>query len=130
MQPSEELRRAPRPCRTVPTGLRQIGLRRGSGAPQEGCLSLYFNELAFHADQTQAICIFSATKPSEARRLPSKDRARLIRRLIASLDAGDDTDAEEQWLDEAERRLEAYQRGESAAVPGEEVFDAILKRLE
>jgi putative addiction module component (TIGR02574 family) len=54
----------------------------------------------------------------------------LIRRLIASLDAGDDIDAEEQWLDEAERRLEAYRRGASTAQPGEEVFDAILKRLE
>ena len=67
---------------------------------------------------------------SDARGLPSKDRARLIRRLIASLDAGDDTDAEEQWLDEAERRLEAYRRGALTAQPGEEVFDAILKRLE
>ena len=66
----------------------------------------------------------------EARRLPSKDRARLIRRLIASLDAGEDIDAEEQWLDEAERRLDAYRRGELTALPGEEVFDAILKRLE
>ncbi len=67
---------------------------------------------------------------SVARRLPSRDRARLIRRLISSLDAGDDIDAEEQWLDEAERRLEAYRRGALDAEPGEEVFDAILKRLE
>ncbi len=66
----------------------------------------------------------------QAQRLSSKDRARLIRRLIASLDAGEDIDAEEQWLDEAERRLESYRRGESTALPGEEVFDAILKRLE
>jgi putative addiction module component (TIGR02574 family) len=67
---------------------------------------------------------------TEARRLPPRDRARLIRRLIASLDAGDDIDAEEQWLDEAERRLEAYRRDALTAQPGEEVFDAILKRLE
>ena len=67
---------------------------------------------------------------TEARRLPPKDRARLIRRLIASLDAGDDIDAEEQWLDEGERRLEAYRLGALTAQPGEEVFDAILKRIE
>jgi hypothetical protein len=35
---------------------------------------------------------------SDARELPARDRARLIRRLIASLDAGEDINAEEQWL--------------------------------
>ena len=67
---------------------------------------------------------------SEARRLPPKDRTRLTRLLITSLHTGEDTDAEEQGLNEAERRLAAYRRGTSNAQPGEDVFDAILKRLE
>ena len=65
---------------------------------------------------------------AEARKLSPQDRARLIRRLIATLDAGEQQDAEQLWLDEAERRLAAYRRGETAAIPGDEVFGEILKR--
>ena len=64
---------------------------------------------------------------AEARKLPSRERARLVRRLIASLDAGPDGEAEQVWLDEAERRLAAYRRGEIAAIPGDEVFGDLLK---
>jgi putative addiction module component (TIGR02574 family) len=65
---------------------------------------------------------------SEARRLPTKDRARLIRRLIATLEDENEGDVEQAWLDEAERRLAAYRRGETSAHPGDEVFEAILSR--
>ena len=65
---------------------------------------------------------------SEARRLPTKDRARLIRRLIATLESENDGDVEQLWLDEAERRLAAYRNGEASTRPGEEVFEAILNR--
>jgi putative addiction module component (TIGR02574 family) len=58
----------------------------------------------------------------DARRLPRRERARLVRRLIASLDVGEDSDSEQLWLDEAEIRLAAYRRGEIAAIPGEEIF--------
>ena len=65
---------------------------------------------------------------SEIRRLPAKDRARLIRRLLASLEPENEGDVEQLWLDEAERRLAAYRRGETTTHPGEEVFEAILNR--
>jgi putative addiction module component (TIGR02574 family) len=65
---------------------------------------------------------------AEARRLPVRERARLVRRLIATLDADDEGDVEQLWLDEAEKRLAAYRRGETSSVPGEEVFEAILNR--
>jgi putative addiction module component (TIGR02574 family) len=65
---------------------------------------------------------------SEVRRLPTKDRARLIRRLIATLEDENEGDVEQAWLDEAERRLAAYRRGETSAHPGDEVFEAILSR--
>ena len=65
---------------------------------------------------------------AEFRRLPTKDRARLIRRLLATLESENDGDVEQLWLDEAERRLAAYRRGETKLHPGEEVFDAILNR--
>lgn len=64
----------------------------------------------------------------EAKSLPPKDRARLVRRLIESLDHGPDTDSEQQWLDEAEKRLAAYRKGEARSLPADEVFDALLNR--
>ncbi|MBL8199763.1 MAG: addiction module protein [Chromatiales bacterium] len=65
---------------------------------------------------------------AEARQLTARDRARLVRRLIATLDSGQDQDAEQLWLDEAERRLAAYRRGETTAIPGDEVFGELIKR--
>jgi len=65
----------------------------------------------------------------EAERLSTKDRARLIRRLISSLERKDNGDIEQAWLDEAEKRLMAYRVGQTTARPGEEVFDEILSQL-
>jgi putative addiction module component (TIGR02574 family) len=65
---------------------------------------------------------------SAARRLSAKDRARLVRRLIATLENENEGDVEQLWLDEAEQRLAAYRRGETTTYPGEEVFEAILNR--
>ena len=65
---------------------------------------------------------------SDARRLSTKERARLIRRLIISLESENDGDVEQLWLDEADKRLAAYRNGEISARPGEDVFEAILNR--
>ena len=65
---------------------------------------------------------------SEARQLSTMERARLIRRLLVTLESEDDGDVEQAWLDEAERRLAAYRRGETNACPAEDVFEAILSR--
>lgn len=65
---------------------------------------------------------------AQARRLPSQDRARLIRGLLATLEDDNEGDVEQAWLDEAERRLAAYRAGETTARHGEEVFEAILNR--
>lgn len=62
----------------------------------------------------------------EARRLPVKERAKLIRRLIATLEPSDAGDLEQAWLDEAERRLSSYRRDSSGSRAGEDVFDEIL----
>ena len=59
---------------------------------------------------------------SRALRLPSKDRARLAERLISSLDAEADPEAEVLWLEEAERRLQELESGEALAIPADEVF--------
>ena len=44
---------------------------------------------------------------SDARRLSTRERARLIRRLIMTLESENDGDVEQLWLDEADKRLAA-----------------------
>ena len=61
-----------------------------------------------------------------AGRLAAKDRARLALRLIESLDPGEDEDADEQWLDEAEQRLADYESGKIEA----ESADAAIREIE
>jgi putative addiction module component (TIGR02574 family) len=64
----------------------------------------------------------------EAFSLTAADRARLAMDLIKSLDNQDDTDAEELWLQEAERRYREYREGNLSARPAEDVFlDAYAK---
>lgn len=65
----------------------------------------------------------------EARQLPPRERARLIRNLIASLDEGADADAEQAWLDEAERRLAGYEAGVMESRPADGVFEDLDRRL-
>ncbi|MGH7898225.1 MAG: addiction module protein [Candidatus Binatia bacterium] len=59
---------------------------------------------------------------AKALNLPAKERARLAERLISSLDAESDADAERLWLEEAERRLDELESGKVAGIPAEEVF--------
>lgn len=62
---------------------------------------------------------------AEAMELSTRDRAALAHRLIVSLDEGpedDPTEVELAWEEEIRRRLDAYRRGETKAVPAEEVF--------
>jgi len=61
--------------------------------------------------------------------LSLEQRARLVRRLIAGLDIGEDQDAEQVWLDEAERRLSDYRSGKTTARPANEVFTEIEQKL-
>jgi putative addiction module component (TIGR02574 family) len=62
-------------------------------------------------------------------RLPHRDRARIALKLIESLEPGRDEDASELWLDEAERRLAAYDAGETGARDADEVFSEVDRQL-
>lgn len=61
--------------------------------------------------------------------LSQKERARLALKLIESLDPGTDEDAEELWLDEAEKRLAEYDAGEIESLPVNDVISEIKSRL-
>jgi putative addiction module component (TIGR02574 family) len=65
----------------------------------------------------------------EAMKLSPKARAKLAERLLLSLDAPEEGDVMEAWLDEAERRLEAYANGKVSAIPATQVFREVRARL-
>lgn len=59
---------------------------------------------------------------NEALALPADQRAALARDLIASLDGEPFTDNQQAWLEEAESRYAAYQRGEILSQPASQVI--------
>lgn len=57
-----------------------------------------------------------------ARALSLEEKASLARILIEELDTIEDPNAERLWLEEAQRRYDAYLRGELQVRPGDEVM--------
>ena len=58
----------------------------------------------------------------QARSLSAEEKATLARILIEELDTAIDTNAEQLWLEEAQRRYDAFLRGELEARPCDEVM--------
>jgi putative addiction module component (TIGR02574 family) len=65
----------------------------------------------------------------EAKHLPTKERALLVRNLLVGLDEGQDEDVEQAWLDEAERRYQAYRMGQHVPRPAEAALKEAKSRL-
>lgn len=57
----------------------------------------------------------------EALKLTANERAEVAEQLIASLDEVPDTDVEQAWQEEVQRRLQQIERGEVKTIPWEEV---------
>ena len=55
------------------------------------------------------------------------DRARLAEKLLASLDALSEEEAERLWADEAERRLRDYRAGRTGAVSAADVAQRVQR---
>lgn len=60
--------------------------------------------------------------------LPVEERARVVDRLLQSLNSPDESDVTTAWVELAQRRLRELQSGAVQAVPGEQVFAAIRQR--
>lgn len=58
-----------------------------------------------------------------------RDRARIALKLIESLEPGKDEDVSDLWLDEAERRLAAYDAGETSARDADELLVEVEQQL-
>lgn len=60
--------------------------------------------------------------------LPVETRAKLAEQLLDSLEPPDERNRQ-LWATEAERRIEAYERGEIKAIPSDEVFAKLRKKF-
>ncbi|MBM4017899.1 MAG: addiction module protein [Planctomycetes bacterium] len=67
---------------------------------------------------------------SRALRLSPRDRARLAKRLIASLEKKHEEGCEQAWYDEAVRRDKACREGRLPGRPAEDVFRRVAARLQ
>ncbi|WP_035239660.1 addiction module protein [Desulfobacter vibrioformis] len=66
---------------------------------------------------------------NKAKSLPLKDRAALIESLISSLDELDETECEELWAQEADKRYQAYKAGTITSRPAKAVFSDAREML-
>lgn len=64
-----------------------------------------------------------------ARALSPEEKATLARILIEDLDTATDHNAEQLWLEEAQRRYEAFLSGDLEAHAGDEVMQRARERL-
>ena len=65
----------------------------------------------------------------QSRLLTAQEKATLARILIEGLDPSQDSDVEQVWITEAQRRYQAYLRGEIEAHDGDEVMTRARNRL-
>lgn len=66
---------------------------------------------------------------AKIRLLSFEDKAELLRALIGELDGPADTDVEQAWLREAQRRHREIAEGKVQPVPAQQVFDRLRARL-
>lgn len=66
---------------------------------------------------------------TEAMKLGLEARAELAQRLILSVDTPTESEIEQLWLQEAQRRLREWQAGKVKAVPAEEVFQQAIAEI-
>jgi putative addiction module component (TIGR02574 family) len=65
----------------------------------------------------------------ELSELPAEERAKLALALIESLEPEGEGDVAEAWRIEAERRYQEFLDGKVQAIPAEEVFARVRRRL-
>jgi putative addiction module component (TIGR02574 family) len=70
----------------------------------------------------------SAKVVSDALSLPPRSRAKLAEQLLESLDDPKQKEIDRLWAEEVEGRIDAYERGELRAIPGQEVFRRLKPR--
>jgi len=64
---------------------------------------------------------------AEALKLPPVERAELVENLLSSFEFRSRKTIDALWAQEAENRIDAFERGEIGATPAKEVFGEIEK---
>ena len=64
----------------------------------------------------------------QALQLGVTDRAELVEEILSSFESPDRAAVDARWAEEAEARIDAYERGELEAVPASKVFERIERR--
>jgi putative addiction module component (TIGR02574 family) len=65
---------------------------------------------------------------AEALELPPVERAELVENILSSFEFQSRKAIDMLWAQEAEDRIDAYDRGEMAAIPAKDVFAEIEKK--
>ena len=61
--------------------------------------------------------------------LTAQQKAALAHQLIEDLDSSLEADVEQVWIEESQRRYQAYLRGELQSIPGDEAMANARNRL-
>ncbi len=64
---------------------------------------------------------------ADALELPPLERAELVENLLASFEFQSRKAIDALWAQEAENRIDAFERGEMAGIPARDVFEEIEK---
>jgi putative addiction module component (TIGR02574 family) len=64
---------------------------------------------------------------AEALELPPVERAELVENILSSFEFQDRNTINALWAQEAEDRIDAFQRGEMSAIPAKDIFAEIEK---
>jgi putative addiction module component (TIGR02574 family) len=64
---------------------------------------------------------------TEALKLPPVERAELVENLLSSFEFQSREKIDALWAQEVEDRIDAFERGEMAAIPAKDVFEEIQK---
>ncbi len=67
---------------------------------------------------------------AKALELPPIERAELVENLLSSFEFPSRKTIDDLWAQEAESRIDAFERGEINAIPAKEIFDRIDKPKE
>lgn len=66
---------------------------------------------------------------ADAMKLPLRDRVQLAQRLVSTIDDEVETDTEQLWFAEAERRLEELRGGKVQGIDSEDAFRTAREAL-
>lgn len=73
------------------------------------------------------LCTTAEEIEAAAMHLSVSERSQLAQRLLASLD--EDSEIEQAWAEEIDRRLDEYERGSVQTISGEEAFAKARARV-